>query len=83
MKPFRQRIRSLVLAAAATLFIALGWTIGMAASAQGLRSIYLATSRFLRSAHQHLETEPYSFAGQVSERQYHHLGDGRDGCAHS
>jgi len=37
MKPFRQRIRSLVLAAAATLFIALGWTIGMAASAQGLK----------------------------------------------
>ena len=37
MKPFRQRIRSLVLAAAATLIIALGWTIGMAASAQGLK----------------------------------------------
>ena len=37
MTPFRQRIRSLVLAAAATLFIALGWTIGMAASAQGLK----------------------------------------------
>ena len=37
MKPFRQRIRSLVLASAATLFIALGWTIGMAASAQGLK----------------------------------------------
>jgi len=37
MKPFRQRIRSLVLAAAATLFIALGWTISMAASAQGLK----------------------------------------------
>jgi len=37
MTPFRQRIRSLVLPAAATLFIALGWTIGMAASAQGLK----------------------------------------------
>jgi len=37
MTPFRQRIRSLVLASAATLFIALGWTIGMAASAQGLK----------------------------------------------
>jgi len=37
MTPFRQRIRSLVLAAAATLIIALGWTIGMAASAQGLK----------------------------------------------
>ena len=37
MTPFRQRIRSLVLASAATLFIALGWTIGMAASVQGLK----------------------------------------------
>ena len=37
MNTFRQRIRSLVPASAATLFFALGWTIAMAASAQVLK----------------------------------------------
>ena len=37
MNTFRQRIRRLVPASAATLLIALGWTIAMAASAAGLK----------------------------------------------
>jgi len=37
MNTFRQRIRSSVTASAATLLVALGWTIAMAASAAGLK----------------------------------------------
>ena len=37
MNTFRQRIRSSVTASAATLLVALGWTIAMAASAQVLQ----------------------------------------------
>jgi len=37
MNTFRQRIRSSVTASAATLLVALGWTIAMAASVQVLK----------------------------------------------